>query len=275
MTEHGRAQADFLSPLHRLGHIIGAVLIAVGLTGYFVGLHPGAVAPVDARAVLDESAVVVDTDHVPVALSYREMADRDLSVNAEFASRLPVPAADPGELFIPVELTAERRHEAVDHRAERRAFSGAPPVVPHQIDHRNTEACLVCHGQGLKVGSVVAPRISHQTLTNCTQCHVESTNLDLPPNDRLRVGASRFEGMSSPGPGERAWPGAPPIIPHTTWMRENCASCHGLVAQQGLRTSHPWRFNCTQCHAPSAQLDQVTTVSNDRPPIAIPPELAP
>ena len=273
MTDPRRAQVDASFALRRFGHIVGAVLIAVGFTGYFVGLNPSATGVVDAHAAMEPSAAITSSE-IPVALSYREMADHDLSANAGFLSRLPSRAVDPNELFIPVLLTPERRHEAVEHRAERRAFSGAPPVVPHQIDHRDTHACLVCHSQGMKVGSVVAPKMSHQVLANCTQCHVESTNLDLPPNDRLRVGASRFEGMASPGPGERAWPGAPPIIPHTTWMRENCASCHGLIAQQGLRTSHPWRYNCTQCHAPSAQLDQVTTVSNDRPPIALPPEFS-
>jgi hypothetical protein len=55
----------------------------------------------------------------------------------------------------------------------------------------------------------------------------------------------------------RAYDGAPPTIPHHTWMRENCTSCHGLVTRPGTRTTHPWLTNCTQCHAPSAALDRV------------------
>jgi cytochrome c-type protein NapB len=66
-----------------------------------------------------------------------------------------------------------------------------------------------------------------------------------------------FVGVYRAGPGERANPGAPPTIPHHTWMRENCNSCHGLVTRPGTRTTHPWLTNCTQCHAPSAAHDQV------------------
>ncbi|HRC56557.1 MAG TPA: hypothetical protein PKU97_11575, partial [Kofleriaceae bacterium] len=70
------------------------------------------------------------------------------------------------------------------------------------------------------------------------------------------VADSAFVGLPAPGRGERAWPGAPPTIPHTTWMRERCDSCHGVWGASGLRSTHPWRQSCTQCHAPAAALDQ-------------------
>ncbi|MBK6532709.1 MAG: hypothetical protein IPF99_24875 [Deltaproteobacteria bacterium] len=38
-------------------------------------------------------------------------------------------------------------------------------------------------------------------------------------------------------------------------MRGRCESCHGVLSQ-GIRSTHPWRESCTQCHAPSAALDQ-------------------
>jgi nitrate reductase (cytochrome), electron transfer subunit len=113
--------------------------------------------------------------------------------------------------------------------------------------------------------------MSHGLLTNCTQCHAESrgappvvvatasgaagrTDMDVLP-EPLAVNA--FHGLEEPGAGTRAWPGAPPTIPHATWMRESCSACHGTLAEAGLRVSHPWRTNCTQCHAPSARLDQM------------------
>jgi cytochrome c-type protein NapB len=46
------------------------------------------------------------------------------------------------------------------------------------------------------------------------------------------------------------------VVPHTTWMRNDCLSCHGRTASPGLETTHAWRKNCLQCHAPSAELDQ-------------------
>jgi cytochrome c-type protein NapB len=33
-------------------------------------------------------------------------------------------------------------------------------------------------------------------------------------------------------------------------------SCHGYTGLQGIRTTHPWRQNCQQCHAPSATMNQ-------------------
>jgi cytochrome c-type protein NapB len=39
-------------------------------------------------------------------------------------------------------------------------------------------------------------------------------------------------------------------------MRENCMSCHGEGGTSAIRTSHPDRQSCTQCHAPDAGYDQ-------------------
>jgi cytochrome c-type protein NapB len=47
-------------------------------------------------------------------------------------------------------------------------------------------------------------------------------------------------------------PGAPPPIPHSPDMRGNCVACHagpGAVAE--IRTPHPERANCRQCHVPT------------------------
>ena len=37
----------------------------------------------------------------------------------------------------------------------------------------------------------------------------------------------------------------------------NCLGCHGVNGKSGMQTSHPERVSCTQCHAPSAELNQV------------------
>jgi cytochrome c-type protein NapB len=67
---------------------------------------------------------------------------------------------------------------------------------------------------------------------------------------------NEFVGTKAPLKGTRAWPQAPPTMPHRTLMREDCLSCHGPQGLFGLRTPHPDRRSCTQCHVPSAELDQ-------------------
>ena len=51
--------------------------------------------------------------------------------------------------------------------------------------------------------------------------------------------------------GPRLNPLAPPTIPHKTFMRENCTACHsGTAAREEIRTPHPERQRCRQCHVP-------------------------
>ncbi|MCG8509435.1 MAG: nitrate reductase cytochrome c-type subunit [Rhodospirillales bacterium] len=237
----------------RLGHVAVAFVMAIAVVGFFVGLHDGVTPHRPTQPPAGSEATAMQALD---AISYAQIPGTALGPNRHWRSELPRQTGDPERLLASVELDEAMRQAALEQREQRRAFNGAPPVIPHAIDQQAVASCLACHGNGMRVGDVVAPIMSHETLPNCTQCHVESTNRSLPPRSGLRVGANRFAGQAAPGPGERAWPGAPPIVPHTTWMRENCMSCHGTLAQQGLRTTHPWRTSCLQCHAPSAALDQ-------------------
>ena len=48
---------------------------------------------------------------------------------------------------------------------------------------------------------------------------------------------------------EKVLPGSPPLIPHDIQGRQKCAACHvGPSSPRELRTSHPERLNCMQCH---------------------------
>lgn len=135
-------------------------------------------------------------------------------------------------------------------RSLRRAFDGAPPVIPHAPFQGE---CTACHDElGLAVaGTGFAPPMPHaltpglSSLSRCTQCHVYRTT------EALFV-ASAFEGLPQDlRPGARAYEGAPPVMPHDTFLRENCRACHaGPAAREALRTSHPERENCVQCHVP-------------------------
>jgi len=155
----------------------------------------------------------------------------------------------------PVVQTEADRAAALAKRASRRAYDGAPPTIPHRIIQMGPPDCTACHATGLKIGQLVAPKMSHQLYSNCTQCHAvmadprtDAPKVDPPQND--------FAGLVAWGKGTRAWPGAPPTIPHPTAMRPDCSSCHGPLGAVGLKTPHPYRQSCTQCHVPNAMNDQ-------------------
>ncbi len=172
--------------------------------------------------------------------------------NAEFKSNLatlaqmmPAPEVLAGR--------AERLATTLAARAERRAFEGAPPRIPHTIDERSTSSCIACHSEGMVIADRIAPRMSHPLFQNCTQCHV---TLDKPMIERSEQPADNsFVGLR-PHPGTRYLPGSPPVMPHARAMHESCASCHGVLGPPGLRTTHPERQNCEQCHAPAPSLMQ-------------------
>jgi cytochrome c-type protein NapB len=130
----------------------------------------------------------------------------------------------------------------------RRAYPGAPPTIPHPLADPTSfggRTCLACHGDGGWVPkfAAFAPVTPHAELTNCVQCHVAS-------NDAAPFRASAFQAAPHPPIGRAALPGSPPPIPHDLYMRDNCLACHaGPAAVREVRTTHPERVNCRQCHA--------------------------
>ncbi len=181
------------------------------------------------------------------------------------ASVKPGPAedqpADPGRTALvsadpsvpPVAGVPEDRLEALGIRAERRAFNGAPPTVPHEIQQISSADCLRCHGDSPEADEKGAPKVPHVFLANCTQCHVEEESEYLFGEEPA---PNTFDGVAAPRGGSRAYVGAPPLVPHSTLMRSNCLSCHGPFGLTALQSSHPERRNCLQCHGLSASLNQ-------------------
>jgi nitrate reductase (cytochrome), electron transfer subunit len=130
----------------------------------------------------------------------------------------------------------------------RRAYPGAPPIIPHAVDDRDAsgQGCLACHARGGWVPrfNAFSPVTPHPELAACGECHVRETT---PP-------ASPATSLALPARGRAAMPGSPPPIPHDLEMRETCLACHagpGAVAE--IRTSHPERVSCRQCHALGAR----------------------
>lgn len=148
------------------------------------------------------------------------------------------------------------RQVALAKRQQRRAYDGAPPVIPHAIDERDATSCPVCHERGMVLAGKTAPAISHHPMANCLQCHVPHTTSQPNPVGPELVG-NAFTAQGFGGRGKRAFSGAPPVMPHRLLMRENCSSCHGVSGHIGIRTTHPERVNCQQCHAPDAAQQQL------------------
>jgi cytochrome c-type protein NapB len=152
-------------------------------------------------------------------------------------------------------------------RAARRAFDGAPPVVPHD-DFGMT--CGECHNaQGMPVEDVgFAPASPHDGTTRaystirCRQCHVFTLD------DGLFV-ENGFVGFAQDlRQGERLNPLAPPVIPHLTLMRENCQACHtGPGARAVITSEHPERDRCRQCHVEALTRDEFVSASGEGLPL--------
>jgi cytochrome c-type protein NapB len=186
----------------------------------------------------------------PAARSYLELRERSYwsaTEWAELVGNLPMSGGAP---------RGETVDDVRDARRRRRAYEGAPPVVPHPIAAREPGGCLACHGEGMAFpGGPTAPVMSHAPLTSCTQCHTSEVPPFGMPDDDARE-AGWFEAEPVARPGARAWGGAPPSMPHPSFMRERCSACHGPTGPLALRTDHPERASCQQCHAPSAAADQ-------------------
>jgi cytochrome c-type protein NapB len=136
-----------------------------------------------------------------------------------------------------------------EERASRRAFAGAPPVIPHPP---LTGTCAECHTPtgGKVIPEVgIAPANPHtQTAgmseqSRCKQCHVFQSSDELFV-ENVFVGLTIEEHF-----GARAHEQAPPTVPHPLFMREDCAACHtGPAARPEIVCDHADRVRCRQCH---------------------------
>lgn len=275
------------------GLIAGGIIVLVAVSGYFVGLRQtnSAISMTRPVSAVKEGANrdLTGATDVPVAVSYLDQDWSRNGRNAEWRTSLvnfPQPAASvPGEAppVAPDVILA-----ALQARADRRAYDGAPPVVPHPITQDSSASCLACHGEGLQVKDRFASKMSHPSFGgSCTQCHVSSQGPFSAADAESLAAAltdNSFEGVESPAKVPRAWPGAPPVVPHRTFMRSDCMSCHGPKGLFALRTPHPERQSCSQCHVsvatsdqrqflPAPPLDAVETA--DAGSAAAKPELAP
>lgn len=232
--------------------LFGAMVIGFALFGYLVGILDGSNSDNIPTGKVAGAVRQPNAEFKP-AVSYSQIGQSGMGQNADWSSQLKQIYGDQPSIFDKVIRTQEMKLAAIADRAVNRAFDGAPPVIPHSASQQSAANCVACHGQGLKLGDRIATKMSHAFMTNCTQCHVESES--AVPFHGHHEHKNDFHGLTGSGPGARAMPGTPPTIPHATWLREDCMSCHGLVARAGLRTTHPYLTNCTQCHVSSTKVE--------------------
>lgn len=214
-------------PLLRRVGFIGLTVLA--MFQLVVMLRPGPATEDDFRSVATVEAPDAGKPIKAEAGAFRDLREGRLNVGEADASP---------HVLVPSRVT----------RSRRRAYDGAPPAVPHELapDIERGQDCAPCHtfggyNPGLRTYS---PRSPHPELGNCMQCHVR-------PQTSGTFVASDWVTPDPPAYGEGGTIlGAPPAIPHTLVMREHCVSCHGgASAAPDIRTDHPERFNCRQCHA--------------------------
>jgi cytochrome c-type protein NapB len=239
MQQEGPAQND----TSRGVQVILFVIIAFALVGFFVGIDQGATETYIQRDS-SNSDVSIETAAAIPAPAYNAHWKSDYA----HITKVDTP------LFEEFNPSEQARVLSWASRSEGRAYHGAPPVIPHAADTSSNNNCMSCHADSVRIGSSTANAIPHPYLASCQQCHAPSHNEGFATGFKPPV--NTFVGVAAPLAGDTAWEGAPPVIPHSTLMRNNCSACHGQNGDQGIRTPHPWQSSCMQCHVPSAKLDQ-------------------
>ncbi len=255
--------------MNRMTTIGLSLIIAVAVIGFFVGIDDGVPKPegfYDSPTLLDQD-LQTQADHnakLIAAVTYAEIPHTSMGPTRAWKNEPQSLQRDKYDLFAKVKPTEAEKEASSKRRASRRAFNGAPPIIPHPVENTTDSACYACHSNGMKMAGLKASVMSHQFLGNCVQCHGQMA--PEPFRDLDASVESDFVGVPAPKQGKRAYPGAPPTIPHSRWMRSKCTACHGGPnGWAGMESTHPWRTNCTQCHAPSATLDQAITVDGETP----------
>ncbi len=267
-----RQSPESMGFVRRYTALIASVLFGAATTGYFLGLtspmtaNKERVAPVSS-ATRTEVEVYADRKVIP-ATAYADMAKYVRGSTQRESMQLANLRQEPYDLFANRTIDEAEKSKSLAQRETRRAYDGAPPTVPHPADQLSSAACMACHGEGLKSKSLRAGKMPHPYYANCMQCHVEQ-------DGDFTIASADFEntfvGVTAPTSGSRAYPGAPPVIPHSTWMRSDCLSCHGRTSAPGMESTHPWRTNCLQCHVESSMLNQNPQTN---PPLFLPaPEI--
>ena len=243
--------------------VLTVLLLIVGVasvSGYFMGMRQSK-DDQDWRSVWvpAEQATAQERKVYPEAPKYADIPTTKWKANKAWRNSLLNLPKQNMKLVEQHPLDQAERMLVLKGRSSRRAYDGAPPMIPHSINYRDVESCSVCHAQdaNVMIAGRRSPAMSHPYMSNCTQCHAPESGLSMLQHSGTvgLVVESKFKGATHSGAGSRAYPGAPPTVPHRISMRQNCMSCHGPGMPDAVTTSHPMRGNCMQCHAQDASYD--------------------
>lgn len=244
-----------------------SLLIACAVGIYFWGIRDRSETTdaVECLSPINEVTAMTPVDAPPAVRDYTELRTSPLysQIQSWIADQERLRKNTP-RYTDEVNVAGTDKETALLKRAQNRAFDGAPPTVPHPIMQTGRPDCLVCHRTGLKIHGRTASAVSHHEMQNCTQCHT-SCKRQAPDSGRTWPEENipwknGFAGKISKASGPRAFAIGPPQIPHPTFMREKCDSCHGLNGNLSMRSTHPNRLNCEQCHVGAASDDQRVTL---------------
>ncbi|HEX9732152.1 MAG TPA: hypothetical protein VGG06_09225, partial [Thermoanaerobaculia bacterium] len=129
-------------------------------------------------------------------------------------------ACNDGKELAPVPGHDGVTKSAASERALRRAFDGAPPVIPHAAfgpcGSCHSDSGMAVEGVGFSPPSPHARTKGMSAVSRCQQCHVFQTT-------RAVFADNGFDGLRQDlRRGRRLNALAPPVIPHQILMRENC-----------------------------------------------------
>jgi hypothetical protein len=124
---------------------------------------------------------------------------------------------------------------------------GFAPANPHLIYSGYAESASMAGRRSLS-GPTMSPAWTERqsnsgAFANCRQCHMFQLEETMFRQTEF-VGLPQQRSIA-----DRLYPGAPPVMPHSVWMRENCLACHaGPAARPEIVCTHPERLHCLQCH---------------------------
>ena len=258
----------------KLAVLAALAAFTAGLSGYFMARLQVSRSASDrialASAFPDQSSYNEHSsgaDHpasdAPLAPVYAALRARQHQANSAWRNSLAtLPPAPAFTADTPPLSPAELAH-LLAVRETRRAYAGAPPTVPHPIDQVHSASCLACHGTPTRIGTRDVPQMSHAAYSQCIQCHAPSAGPGGSAFAPVSV-ANSFSGLPPAARGTRAYPDAPPTIPHGTHMRQDCLSCHGPGGSSAIKTPHPQQTSCLQCHALDATRESLPPLHHPR-----------
>lgn len=135
----------------RISTVFLVCVICCAVLGYFVGLNDGVpkVENLRSTGLRPDSSIprtsetaVPDDSKLHAAITYTEIPYAVMGPTQGFRSvAKTLPSQANYDLFAEITLSPTDKEASSRQRASRRAYNGAPPIIPHAIQNTNDAAC--------------------------------------------------------------------------------------------------------------------------------------